>query len=268
MTIKDLKKEALIIRKEIINMCMRTKSGHVGSAFSVVEILVVIYNRILRGKKEDVERDRVLLSKGHACSALYAILRRKGWLSEERFLSFATNGCKLGHHPHYEPGIGLDANTGSLGHGLSIGCGLAYAAKMNSSPSRSFVILSDGETNEGSVWEAAAFAAHHKLDNICCIIDANKMQAMGETKHIIDPINHKDKWDAFGWDAKEVDGHSIEQLIAAMKSMTNTRKPTAIIAHTTKGKGISFMENNLLWHYRPPLGDEYKKSIEELDLCE
>ena len=260
----QLQEISRLIRRDIIEICSRTGSGHVGSSLSVVEILVVLYQNIIKGTPADPDRDRVILSKGHACPALYAILCHKGWISKERLRSFATDGSRLGHHPHWEPEIGLEANTGSLGHGLPIGCGLAFAAKKMGSPSRTFVIISDGETNEGSVWEAAAFAAHHNLNNLCMILDANGIQAMGHTKDILNPTNHAAKWKAFGWETIETDGHNVLELNTSLSKTGLSQKPLAIIAHTVKGKGVSFMENNILWHYRCPKGKEYESAMKEL----
>jgi len=261
-----LKKLAKDVRIDILRICEKTNTGHVGSAFSVVEILLVLYSEIVKGRYPDHDRDRVILSKGHACSALYATLTRFGIMDESIFMKFASNGFRLGHHPHYEPSIGLEANTGSLGHGLSIGTGLAYAANKQNSPARTVVILSDGDTNEGSTWEAAAFAAHHRLANLCMVLDANKMQALGFTRDIIWPGEYMDRWKSFGWDVIAVDGHDVNQLTEAFSNIGVRDKPLAIIADTIKGKGVSFMENSLLWHYRPPKGEEYIKALEELSI--
>jgi transketolase len=269
MTMHVIKKTALKniardTRIDILNMCEQTGAGHVGSAFSVVEILLVLYSEVVKGKYPDPDRDRVILGKGHAGTALYSILTRIGKMDELLFKTFSTNGSRLGHHPHYEPSEGLDANTGSLGHGLSIGSGLAYASHKQRSPSRTFVVLSDGDTNEGSTWEAAAFASHHRLSNLCMILDNNKMQAMGFAKDILFPGEHTDRWRSFGWDTIEVDGHDVKQLLEAFTNMGLSGRPLAIIANTIKGKGVSFMENNLLWHYRTPKGAEYFSALEEL----
>ena len=245
-------------------MCERTGTGHVGPAFSVVEILLVLYEEVLRGTPDDAERDRLILSKGHACAALYAVLNRRGVIGDADFQSFATNGSRLGHHPHLEPAIGLEANLGSLGHGLAMAAGMAFAARMQGSPSRFFALLSDGETNEGSVWEAAAFAAHHRLANLSVTVDANKFQALGATCDILDPSPHVERWSGFGWDAVEVDGHDPAALAAAYRRVGAGDRPHAVIAHTVKGKGVSFMEHQLLWHYRVPRGDEYQAALAEL----
>lgn len=261
-----LEKLAKDIRIDILRLCEKTNTGHVGSAFSVVEILLVLYSEIVRSRYPDPDRDRVILSKGHACTALYSTLNRFGLMDESLFNTFAVNGSRLGHHPHYEPSMGLEANTGSLGHGLSIGAGMAYAAYKQNSPARTFVILSDGDTNEGSTWEAAAFAAHHRLANLCMILDANKMQAFGFTKDILWPGEYVDRWKSFGWDVIAVDGHDVNQLTEAFSNIGVHNKPLAIIADTVKGKGVSFMENSLLWHYRPPKGEEYLRALEELSI--
>jgi len=261
---KQVEGLARLIRKDVLDLCERTNTGHVGPAFSIADILASLYTEVLRGAPTDPERDRLILSKGHACSALYSVLWRNGILSQERLSTFAQNGTTLGHHPHFEPDIGLEANTGSLGHGLSIGAGLAYASAIQNSPSRIFVILSDGETNEGSVWEAAAFAAHHQLKNLCMILDANKMQALGNTKDILFPGDHAGRWRSFGWTTEEIDGHDTLELCNAFSKMGRSDGPLAIIANTIKGKGVSFMEGSLLWHYRPPKGKEYRAALKEV----
>jgi transketolase len=249
-------------RREVLSLCEKTGTGHVGSAFSVVEILAILQLKIMQGGQRDSGRDRLILSKGHASAALYTILRHKGWLTDERYETILRNGTTIGHHPHFEPDIGLDANTGSLGHGLSIGAGITFNFRLKGSQSRVFVVMSDGETNEGSVWEAAAFAAHHKLSNLCTVIDANKIQALGNTEDILGPMRHAEKWRAFGWDTVEVDGHDLQSLFMAINKRSDS--PRAIIANTIKGKGVTFMENNLLWHYRVPKGDEFSNAMKEL----
>lgn len=263
---QELIRLAKDVRIDILRLCEETNTGHVGSAFSVVEIIGVLYSNIVRGRYPDPDRDRVILSKGHACTALYSTLRRFGVMDESLFSTFAVNGSRLGHHPHYEPSMGLEANTGSLGHGLSIGTGIAYAAYKQNSPARTFVILSDGDTNEGSTWEAVAFAAHHELSKLCMILDSNKIQALGFTKDILLPSGQADRWKSFGWDVIEVDGHDVNQLDEAFLKIGTNHKPLAIIADTVKGKGVSFMENSLLWHYRLPKGEEYLKALEELSI--
>jgi len=262
--ISDLVQLSQDIRLDVLNMCEQTGAGHVGSSFSVADILAVLYSGILRGRPSESERDRFILSKGHACPALYAVLRRKGILSKSEFETFARNGTRLGQHPHLEPAIGLEANMGSLGHGLSIAAGLAFAARKQKSSARVFVVQSDGETNEGSVWEAALFAAHHKLNQICMTLDANKIQAMGNTRDILLPTDHAIRWRSFGWEVIELDGHDHGALWEAYARLGTFPGPLAVIAHTIKGKGVSFMENQLLWHYRCPKGKEFEAARLEL----
>ncbi|MBI3986454.1 MAG: transketolase [Lentisphaerae bacterium] len=262
--IREMVELAKAVRIDVLNMCEQTGTGHLGSAYSVTDILAVLYSGILRGRPADPERDRLILSKGHSCAALYAVLHRKGILPEDVFETFARNGTRIGHHPHFEPAIGLEANMGSLGHGLPIAAGLAFAARKQKSDARVFVIQSDGETNEGSVWEAALFAAHHKLNRLCMTLDANKIQAMGFTKDILFPTDHATRWQAFGWEVIEVDGHDHRALWDAHSRLGASPKPLAVIAHTLKGKGVSFMENQLLWHYRCPKGDDYRAALQEL----
>jgi transketolase len=251
-------------RRKILILCEKTDTGHLGSSFSVVEILATLQLKIMQGSLTDFDRDRLILSKGHASAALYAILLYKGWISASRYSEISLNGTTMGHHPHYEPAIGLDANTGSLGHGLSIGAGVAYNCRFKGIKNRVFVVMSDGETNEGSVWEAAAFAAHHKLSRLCTVIDANKIQALGNTEDILGPMNLAEKWRAFGWDSVEIDGHDLSALMNAFSGVNRSERPLAIVAHTIKGKGVSFMENNLLWHYRIPKGSEFAQAMKEL----
>ena len=257
------------LRKEILNMVHRTRSPHIGSSFSIVEILVALYFKCLRisqPRSSNVERDRFILSKGHGCSALYATLLHKGFLTNDILNGFAINGGTLEQHPTRNLGWGIEVSTGSLGHGLSIGSGMAVAGKYDKKKYRVFVLMSDGENNEGSTWEAAMFSAHHNLDNLIAIVDYNKMQALGKTRDVLGLEPFSDKWRAFGWAVSEVDGHNIEELIHLFgKIPFEMDKPSAIIAHTVKGKGVSFMENDVLWHYRCPNEEEYKKAISEIN---
>jgi transketolase len=258
------------IRKEILNLIYRTRSPHIGSAFSIVELLVALYFEVLSVNPDDPEweeRDRFILSKGHACAALYAVLFHKNFISREMLDGFAVNGGTLEHHPTRNTKIGIEVSTGSLGHGLSIGVGIAVGAKYDEAGHRTFVLLSDGETNEGDVWESAMFASQHKLDNLTAIVDYNKIQALGRTKEILNLEPFANKWRSFGWEVREIDGHNFEEIINAFKDIPFFEgKPSVIIAHTVKGKGVSFMENKLLWHYRCPNEDEYTKALGELTL--
>ncbi len=258
------------IRKEILNMIYRTSSPHIGSAFSIVEILAALYFEIMSvdsNNSQWKQRDRFILSKGHACAALYATLFHKKFISREILDGFAINGGTLEHHPTRNTNFGIEISTGSLGHGLSIGAGIAIGAKHDKANYRTFVLLGDGETNEGDVWESAMFASHHKLDNLIAIVDYNKIQALGRTDEVIGLEPFAQKWDSFGWEVREIDGHNFDDIIDTCKDIPFKQgKPNVIIAHTIKGKGVSFMEDTLLWHYRCPNKDDYTRALEEINL--
>jgi len=266
--IKKLEGLAKKVRINTLDIIYRTASPHIGSSFSCVDILVSLYFGVLNISSSDAlsdKRDIFLISKGHACPALYAVLFEKKLLNQSDIDSFAKNGGVLQQHPDRNPAKGIEFSSGSLGHGLSVACGMAYAFKKDGRKNRIFVLLSDGELNEGSVWEAVMFAAHHKLDNISVIIDYNKMQALGFTKEIInlDPLSSK--WKAFDWQVKEVDGHNPKDLVKILSVIPfKKNKPSVVIARTLKGKGVSFMENDILWHYRAPNQEEYKNALEQL----
>lgn len=254
------------IRRSILDIVHRTGSPHVGSSFSAVEVLVDLYFSILRitpGTTDYPDRDRFILSKGHACSCLYAVLSERGYLAKEDLLSFAVDGGMFEQHPNMDTSRGIEVSTGSLGHGLSIGAGMALAGAIDDRKYRVFVLLSDGELNEGSVWEAVMFASHHKLTNLVALVDANGMQALGHTSQIIDLNPISNKWEAFGWHTQEVDGHDFDQIDASLGALS-AEKPNAIVLKTVKGKGVSFMEDNLLWHYRSPDDQEYERALKEL----
>jgi transketolase len=261
MELEDVAKK---IRKKIFLMSYRAGSGHIAPSLSCVEILVALYFKILNINKNnlnDQNRDRFILSKGHASSALYSILAEKGIIDEKLLDTFCQKEGILGAHPeaHFIPGV--EVSTGSLGHGLSFGSGMALAGKIDNKNYRVFVLLSDGECQEGSVWEAAAFASQHKLNNLVAIVDYNKLQSLGRTDEILSLEPFCDRWKSFGWGVKEVDGHDISQIVDNLDSLPYAKnKPSVLIAHTVKGKGISFMENVPLWHYRIP------KTIEEIEI--
>jgi len=250
------------VRKSVLEMIHRTGSPHIGPSFSVVEILVALYFRYLNTDAEP-DRDRFILSKGHACPALYAVLHEKGLISREDLDGFALDGGTLEQHPVRDTGRGIEASTGSLGHGLSIAAGMALAGRADRKEYKVYVLLSDGELNEGSVWEAVMFAAHHKLDNLTALVDYNRMQALGCTQDIVglDPLG--EKWKSFGWHVQEVDGHDFREIFDSLGSLSPGR-PNVLILHTVKGKGVSFMENEVLWHYRSPDDKEYEKALKEL----
>jgi transketolase len=254
------------IRLAVLDIIYSTRSPHIGSSFSIVEILVALYFKVLNvfpNNPTHEDRDRFILSKGHACPTLYAVLSKKGFISHDEMCQFAIDDCLFEHHPSIDLEHGIETSTGSLGHGLSVGAGLALAGKIDRKNYKVYVLLSDGELNEGSTWEAVMFAGHHKLNNLIAMIDCNKIQALGQTKDIIDLNPLKDKWEDFGWHAQEVDGHDFNQIFKALNSL-NPSKSNVIILDTLKGKGVSFMENNLLWHYRAPDDEEYARAKEEM----
>lgn len=268
MLLEDIAKR---IRKKIILMCFHAGGGHIAPAYSSVEILVTLYFKIMNFDKNNYktdQRDRFVLSKGHACAALYAILAEKGILDENSLSLFCQKDGILGGHPEAHLVPGVEVSTGSLGHGLSFGAGMAMAGKLDKKGYRVFTLLSDGECQEGSVWEAAMFASHHKLDNLIAIIDHNKYQSLGRVDEILSLNPFADKWKSFGWEVKEVNGHSLSEIASALERIPICRnKPGVLIAHTTKGKGVSFMENVPIWHYRlPNTPDEWKTVCEELNM--
>jgi transketolase len=256
------------IRVQAAQMIHRAKSSHLGSAFSMAELLAVLYAKTLRIDPERpdwAERDRFVLSKGHACAALYVVLAERGFFPKEWLDGFYQDGGRLAGHATHVGVPGVELSTGSLGHGLAVACGMALAGKRDGSAYRVFALLSDGECDEGSVWEAALFAPHHRLDNLIAIVDYNKIQSLGTVKQVLDLEPFASKWRAFGWGVREIDGHDvkqIEQILCAVPCEAN--RPSCIIAHTVKGKGVSFMENELLWHYRAPDNDEMARALSEL----
>jgi transketolase len=265
----DLAELALHIRRHTIEMTHRAKASHVGSSLSMVELLAVLYTKILRfnpANPDWTERDRFILSKGHGCAAYYAVLAEVGFFPTEWLRTFYKNGSKLPGHATHTHIPGVEVSTGSLGHGLSIAAGMAFSAKLDSKRYRVFCMLSDGECDEGSTWEPVLFAAQHHLDNLVVIVDYNKIQSLGTVKEVLDLEPFADKWKAFGWAVREVDGHSSEEIETALQMLPFEQgKPSCLIAHTVKGKGISFMENKLLWHYRSPQGEEYEAALKELE---
>lgn len=267
MTNKQLQNFASDIRLQILKMITRAKAGHIGSNFSIVDVLTVLYNDVLRfdAKRPDwPSRDRFILSKGHACAALYAVLAEKGFFPKSWLDKFYLEGGLLaGHATHTVPGV--EVSTGALGHGLPIACGMALSAKLDRKNWRVFCLLSDGEFDEGSVWEALLFAPHYKLDNLTIIIDYNKIQALGNTNQVLNLEPLTDKLSAFNWQIKEIDGHNFDEIRKSLTSVPlKTNSPSCVIAHTVKGKGVSFMENKLEWHYKAPSDEELRQAVKEL----
>jgi transketolase len=235
----------------------------------MVELLVVLYNRILRldpARPDWAERDRFVLSKGHACAAFYAVLAARGFFPLDWLDTFYLNGSRLAGHATHTHIPGIEVSTGSLGHGLSIATGMALMAKRDAREYRVFALLSDGECDEGSTWEAALFASHHGLDNLTVIVDYNKIQAMGPVKEVLDLEPLAAKWRSFGWAVREIDGHNLGEIETALFQIPyEAVHPSCLIAHTVKGKGVSFMENSVLWHYRSPQGEEFEAALMELE---
>jgi transketolase len=253
------------IRLSILDHSKRANVGHIGSALSVVDLLAALYGGVLCARTaSDPERDRFILSKGHAALALYATLHATGRMTDTALANFCVDGSALATHPeHVLPWV--DFSTGSLGMGLSFGVGAALAARMQGSRRRAFVLLSDAECNEGSVWEAVMLAAHHRLENVIALVDVNGQQALGYTADVIDLSPLAERWRAFGWDVYEVDGHDVEALTDTLEGLTTTpAKPHVLLAHTIFGKGVSFMENTIAWHYMPMSDEHYKQAVGEL----
>src|SRR5882724_6672609 len=265
------------MRRIILGHSKRANVGHIGPCLCVVEILSALYSSVLHADSpDDPDRDRFILSKGHAGLALYAALSLRGWLSEDALGSFCGPNTLLGVHP--EAALrGVDFTTGSLGQGLCIGAGAALAARMQHSDRRVFCLISDAECNEGSVWEAAMFAAHHQLSNLYVIVDCNGQQALGLTRDVLDISNLAERWRAFGWRTSDVDGHSVSALVEALNESSSSRAPHIVIARTIFGKGVSFMQEGIPvtqinlpahpvnWHYLPMSDHEYDLALAELE---
>jgi transketolase len=254
------------IRKIIIEESKRANVGHIGSALSIADIIAVLFESELRmAGTNDPERDRFILSKGHAALALYAALHLKGILDECRLQTYCSDGSLLGVHPEHRL-EGIDFATGSLGHGLAFGAGVALAARLTNNDYRAFVLVSDAECNEGSLWETVMFAGHHRLSNLIAIIDNNGQQALGKTKDVIDLSPIGDKWRAFGWEVLEIDGHSPNELRSTLSGLDcRSGPPSVIVANTVCGKGVSFMEGKVEWHYLPLSEAQYGQALRELE---
>lgn len=235
----------------------------------MADLLAVLYGTILRLNPKEpqwLDRDRFVLSKGHGCAALYAVLAECGFFPMAWLDTYYQDGSPLAGHVTHKDVPGVEVSTGSLGHGLPIATGMALAAKRDGKSYRVFCLLSDGELNEGSTWEPILFAPHHKLDNLVAIVDYNKIQSLGRVKEVIDLDPLADKWRAFGWAVREIDGHDLAAIERALTELPyEPERPSCIVAHTVKGKGVSFMEDQLLWHYKAPLGEEFTIALAELD---
>lgn len=270
LKLSHLKDAAREVRFNCLKMQHIAHKGHLGGAFSVTEILVILYYsgivNISPKNFNDPKRDRIIFSKGHACLSLFAVLADKGFFPKAELEKYGQNGTFLGGHPdHLIPGV--EVSSGSLGHGLGIGAGMAMAAKLNNQKYLTYVILGDGECNEGSVWEAITFAVAQNLNNLIAIIDNNQVAATSKTQKFVGSSLLEDKWKSFGWDTLSIDGNNISEIINALKKSKNlslNRKPFVIIANTIKGKGVSFMEDDPKWHHGVLNDQQYEQAIKEL----
>ncbi len=258
---------AAAIRAHAVQMVHRVNASHIGGGLSMTDLLAVLYGEVLKfdpAQPQFPDRDRFILSKGHACAALYATLALKGFFSVAELEQFGRDGSRLMTHvSHKVPGV--EFSTGSLGHGLGFACGKALAAKRQKKNWRVFTMLSDGELDEGSNWEAILFAPHHRLDNLVAIVDYNKIQSLGSVKEVLDLHPLAEKFRAFNWAVRQVDGHDHDAIAAALKTLPfEAGKPSCLIADTVKGKGVDFMEDKLLWHYRTPNAEQVKNALGQL----
>ncbi len=256
------------IRDHALRMTSVGGSSHIASVFSMADIVAVLYHDILNVDPKNPRwegRDRFVLSKGHAGAGVYAALAERGFFPRERLNDHYRDGSVLSGHVSHKGVPGVELSTGSLGHGLPVGAGMAYGAILDGREHRVFVLLSDGECDEGSNWEAILFAGHHQLNNLVAILDYNKIQSLASVSETLELEPFAEKWRAFRWDVVEVDGHNHDQLRAALlPQIDGSNSPRCVIAHTTKGKGVSFMENNVLWHYRTARGEEFDAAQREL----
>jgi transketolase len=257
------------IRMHALRMTSRGGSSHIGAILSMADLMAVLYGATLRvdpANPKWPERDRFILSKGHAGAGVYAALAECGFFPTTKLDTHYQDGSDLSGHVSHKRVPGVEFSTGSLGHGLSVGAGMAYGAQLDGKGYRVFTLLSDGECDEGSNWEAILFAGHHGLDNLVAIIDYNKIQSLAPVEQTLRLEPFADKWRCFGWNVVEVDGHDHEQIRAALAApAAPTGKPLCVLAHTVKGKGVSFMENSVLWHYRTARGEEYEAAARELE---
>jgi len=268
---RDTRRLAARIRLHALNMTSRGGSSHIGSALSIADILGVLYGSVLRVDPANPrwpDRDRFILSKGHAGAAVYAALAECGFFPVEMLSKHYQNGSVLSGHVSSKGVPGVELSTGSLGHGLGVGAGMAYAAKSRAADNRVFVLLSDGECDEGSNWEAILFAGHHQLKNLIAVVDYNKIQSLKSTEETLGLEPFAEKLRAFRWRVAEADGHDHESLQRALAPVPGSTQPLCVLAHTVKGKGVSFMERSVLWHYRTARGGEFDAALAELEAAE
>lgn len=270
-TTAKLDARGLAYRRQILEILLKAKRGHIGSAFSILEIVRVLYDEILKfdsKRPQWPERDRFILSKGHGCLGLYVLLAEKGFFDPKELEWFSSASGILGGHPEHVTVPGVEASTGSLGHGLSIGVGMALAAKIDRAAWRVFVVIGDGESQEGSIWEAALSAAKHRLDNLTVILDYNKMQCYSQISEVLGLEPLADKWKSFGFAVRQIDGHDLSQIREALKAAPlESGKPTLILAHTLKGRGVPELEQNPDWHHKAKVSeDELRPLLAQLSV--
>ncbi|MBM4067089.1 MAG: transketolase [Planctomycetes bacterium] len=268
LDVKSLEERARVIRRHVVRMLAKAGSGHPGSSLSTVDLLVALfYNKLRHNPQQPAwpDRDRFVLSKGHACPALYAVLAENGYFGVDKLDTLRQFGSILQGHPSMKITPGIEISGGSLGQGLSVGLGIALAGKLDKKDYRTYVMLGDGELAEGQVWEAAMAASHYKADNLCAIIDQNGLQIDGFIHEIMSSYPIPDKWRGFGWHVLEISGHDYEAILSAYDEAEKIKgKPTVIVAKTIKGKGISFMENQVDWHGKAPSKEEAERALAEL----
>lgn len=265
---ENLAGKAYQLRRDVLDMIYRAKTGHIGGDFSVMEILVTLYYKQMNVAPEltdSEDRDYFILSKGHCVEAYYAVLADRGFFPKEDLLTYSQFKSNYIGHPNNKIN-GIEMNSGSLGHGLGVSVGMALGVRMNCKKNRVYTVMGDGELAEGSVWEGAMAAGHYKLDNLCAVIDRNRLQISGGTETVMTQDSQDERWASFGWHVIHAEGNNIEALDKAFEEAKSVKgKPTVIIADTTKGNGVSFMENNAGWHHKIPSAEEYNKACEELE---
>jgi transketolase len=256
------------IRAHAVRMVHKAKASHIGTCFSMADLLAVLYGAILRvdpARPDWEDRDRLVVSKGHGAAAIYAVLAERGFFPVDWLDTYCADGTRLAGHVTHHGVPGVEFSSGSLGHGLSLACGVALAGRRDCRSYRAFALLSDGECDEGSIWEAALFAPHHRLDNVVAIVDYNKIQSFGTVKEVLDLEPFAAKWRAFGWAVREVNGHDLGQVHDTLAGLPfEPGRPSVLIAHTVKGRGVSFMEDKLEWHYRSPDAGQLDRALVEL----
>ncbi|MEO1772278.1 transketolase [Candidatus Enterococcus ferrettii] len=262
----NLQQKALSIRKDVMQLVYDAKTGHTGSDLSCTDLLVALYYEVMAvdpANPNQTDRDQYIQSKGHAAEVLWAVLADRGFIDQTELASFSQFGSRLIGHPNNKV-AGVEMNTGSLGHGLPVSVGIALAGKLDHKTYHTYTLMGDGELAEGSVWEGAMAAAHYKLDNLTAIIDRNNLQITGASENVmgLEPLNQK--WQAFGWDVHEIDGNNMEEIVATLKQPNQPGKPKLVIAHTVKGKGVSFAENQAAWHHKVPTDQELSSALEQL----